>query len=92
MLCSFFMKWHEDIGNILLALVELISQTFPLQEELMKNQVSLEWRDFCSGLLIPLNKCRRDNFFLPWKCGHERHEYEKCQYFQYKSRLLKPEH
>ncbi len=62
-----------------------------LQEDLMKNRVSLEWRDFCSGLLIPLNKCRRDSLFLPWKCEHERHEYEKCQYFQYKSRLLKQE-
>jgi len=61
------------------------------QEDLMKNRVSLEWRDFCSALLIPLNKCREASLFLPWKCEHERHEYEKCQYFQYKSRLLKQE-
>ena len=62
-----------------------------LQEDLKKNRISLEWRDFCSGLLIPLNKCRQENFYMPWTCKHEKHEYEKCQYFQYKSRLLKPE-
>ena len=60
----------------------------------MKNKVDLAWRDYCAHLLIPLNKCRRDSFYLPWKCGDLRHEYEKCQYFQYKGRLLKkdPQH
>lgn len=61
------------------------------QEDMEKNRLGLEWRDYCSALLIPLNKCRRDNLYLPWKCDHERHEYEKCQYIQYKSRLLNPE-
>ena len=27
-----------------------------------------------------LNECRRKSFYLPWKCEHERHVYEKCQY------------
>ena len=62
-----------------------------LQEDLQKNRIALEWRDFCSGLLIPLNKCRQENYYMPWTCKHEKHEYEKCQYFQYKSRLLKPD-
>ncbi|KAG6375155.1 hypothetical protein JVT61DRAFT_3362 [Boletus reticuloceps] len=31
-------------------------------------------------LLIPLNVCRRKNFYLPWECENERHGYEKCQY------------
>ena len=21
-------------------------------------------------------------YFLPWKCGHERHTYEECQYLE----------
>ncbi|KAK9844610.1 hypothetical protein WJX74_004608 [Apatococcus lobatus] len=58
------------------------------QEDLRRAKVDIAWRDFCSHLLIPLNQCRRDNFFLPWKCEHERHEYEKCQYFDYKRRVL----
>jgi len=41
------------------------------------------WRDYCAHLLIPLNKCRHDTFYLPWKCSHERHEYERCQYGEY---------
>lgn len=38
------------------------------------------WRDYCAHLLIPLNECRYNAWFAPWKCGHERHLYEKCQY------------
>lgn len=29
-------------------------------------------------LLIPLNVCRKDTFYLPWKCEDERHVFEKC--------------
>ena len=29
-------------------------------------------------LLLPLNVCRKKNFYLPWECEHERHEYERC--------------
>lgn len=29
-------------------------------------------------LLIPLNVCRKDSFYLPWKCEDERHVFEKC--------------
>lgn len=50
------------------------------QEEMDSAKLPLHWRDFCSHLLIPLNKCRRDNFYMPWACHHERHAYEKCQY------------
>ena len=52
----------------------------PNKEECAKNKIDLAYRDYCSHKLIPLNKCRYKNFFLPWKCEHERHVYEKCQY------------
>lgn len=42
----------------------------------------LHWRDYCAHILIPLDKCRRENFFLPFRCVDERHAYEKCQYGQ----------
>lgn len=29
------------------------------------------------SLLIPLNRCRHKEFYLPWKCEDERHGYEK---------------
>ena len=53
------------------------------KEEMKKAGIDLAYRDFCAHLLIPLNECRRKSFFLPWKCGDERHEYEKCQYEEY---------
>jgi NADH dehydrogenase (ubiquinone) 1 beta subcomplex subunit 7 len=31
-------------------------------------RVPLAYRDSCAHLLIPLNKCRHEEWFLPWKC------------------------
>ena len=50
------------------------------KEEMKRAGIDLAYRDFCAHLLIPLIECRRKSFFLPWKCGDERHAYEKCQY------------
>lgn len=47
----------------------------------------MAFRDYCAHLLIPLNKCRRKNFYLPFRCNDERHAYEKCQYSQYVRRV-----
>ncbi|KAK4532505.1 hypothetical protein CCYA_CCYA12G3362 [Cyanidiococcus yangmingshanensis] len=47
------------------------------------NQVPLEWRDGCAHLLVPLNRCRREHFYLPWKCTELRHAYEACQQKDY---------
>eukprot|EP01091_Cochliopodium_minus_P015137 TRINITY_DN5297_c0_g1_i1.p1 TRINITY_DN5297_c0_g1~~TRINITY_DN5297_c0_g1_i1.p1 ORF type:complete len:133 (+),score=16.59 TRINITY_DN5297_c0_g1_i1:38-436(+) len=58
-------------------------------EELELNQIPLGLRDYCSHLLIPLKDCRQDHFFFPWKCGHERHMYEVCQYKEYLRRTYK---
>ena len=38
------------------------------------------WRDSCAHLLIPLNECRREHYFLMNKCVELRHAYERCQY------------
>ena len=43
------------------------------QEEMKAAKIDLAYRDFCADLLIPLNKCRRHTFYMPWKCEHERH-------------------
>jgi NADH dehydrogenase (ubiquinone) 1 beta subcomplex subunit 7 len=57
-----------------------------LQEQMHDANIDMVYRDFCAHLLIPLNECRRKSFYLPWKCEHERHEYELCQYKEYKRR------
>ncbi|OAX41092.1 hypothetical protein K503DRAFT_538304 [Rhizopogon vinicolor AM-OR11-026] len=59
------------------------------QEELKAAKVPLAWRDQCSALLIPLNTCRRTNYYLPWTCENERHGYEKCQYDDMMQRMKK---
>ncbi|KAL0409072.1 UNVERIFIED_CONTAM: NADH dehydrogenase [ubiquinone] 1 beta subcomplex subunit [Sesamum radiatum] len=50
------------------------------QEEMVEAKVPIPYRDQCAHLLIPLNKCRQAEFYLPWKCEAERHTYEKCEY------------
>ncbi|PVF98253.1 hypothetical protein CPB86DRAFT_705483 [Serendipita vermifera] len=48
------------------------STTAPV-EEAKKAHLPVSMRDHCSALLIPLNKCRRQNMFLPWECEHEKY-------------------
>jgi NADH dehydrogenase (ubiquinone) 1 beta subcomplex subunit 7 len=50
------------------------------QKEMVDARLPLAYRDYCAHLLIPLNKCRVQSHYVPWKCQDERHSYEKCQY------------
>ena len=58
------------------------------QAEMVETRVPLPYRDQCAHLLIPLNKCRQAEFYLPWKCENERHKYEKCEYELVMERML----
>jgi NADH dehydrogenase (ubiquinone) 1 beta subcomplex subunit 7 len=49
-------------------------------EELERNRIHPKYWDSCVHLLIDLNKCRYDTMSMPWKCGTERHAYEKCEH------------
>lgn len=51
-------------------------------EEMRAARLPISYRDYCAHLLIPLNKCRKETFYLPFKCTDERHEYERCQYVE----------
>ncbi|KAF2686856.1 hypothetical protein K458DRAFT_297109 [Lentithecium fluviatile CBS 122367] len=57
--------------------------------EMSAARLPLPYRDSCAHLLIPLNRCRQEEFYLPWKCETERHSYEKCQYEEFKLRVAK---
>ncbi|THH11675.1 hypothetical protein EW146_g7971 [Bondarzewia mesenterica] len=65
----------------------MASATTASQEELKAHKVPIAWRDQCSALLIPLNVCRSEKYYLPWECENERHGYEKCQYDDYVRRM-----
>lgn len=58
-------------------------------EEMEAARLPLGSRDLCAGLLIPLNKCRGETLYAPWKCSHERHSYEKCEYELFLQRVRK---
>jgi NADH dehydrogenase (ubiquinone) 1 beta subcomplex subunit 7 len=63
----------------------------PKQEQdlelLKKEHVGLPFRDNCAHLLVPLNRCRRETYFNPNKCGHERHTYEECEFIAWEKRV-----
>ncbi|KAK3209927.1 hypothetical protein GRF29_44g1057185 [Pseudopithomyces chartarum] len=59
------------------------------REEMSAARLPLAYRDSCAHLLIPLNRCRFEEYYLPWKCEDERHSYEKCQYEEFKLRVKK---
>jgi len=53
------------------------------REEMVKAKIAPGLRDNCAHLVVPLNRCRRETFYAPWKCNDERHGYEKCLYEEY---------
>ncbi|PSR97688.1 NADH-ubiquinone oxidoreductase B18 subunit-domain-containing protein [Coniella lustricola] len=59
------------------------------REEMREAKLPLAYRDNCANLLIPLNRCRVDTYYMPWSCEQERHSYEKCQYIEFKKRAAK---
>ncbi|KAI1747802.1 NADH-ubiquinone oxidoreductase B18 subunit-domain-containing protein [Xylaria castorea] len=59
------------------------------REEMRDAKLPIAYRDSCANLLMPLNRCRVDTYYMPWKCEDERHSYEKCQYEEFKKRVVK---
>jgi NADH dehydrogenase (ubiquinone) 1 beta subcomplex subunit 7 len=38
------------------------------REVMSEARLPLAYRDSCANLLIPLNRCRYEEYYLPWKC------------------------
>ncbi|KAJ9106679.1 hypothetical protein QFC20_004010 [Naganishia adeliensis] len=49
----------------------MVSSQTASQSEMDASRVPLGWRDQCSALLIPLNKCRHKTLYAPWACEDE---------------------
>jgi hypothetical protein len=43
-------------------------QATATREAMSDARLPLAYRDGCAGLLIPLNRCRYEEYYLPWKC------------------------
>eukprot|EP00591_Stephanopyxis_turris_P010393 CAMPEP_0195522496 /NCGR_PEP_ID=MMETSP0794_2-20130614/20716_1 /TAXON_ID=515487 /ORGANISM="Stephanopyxis turris, Strain CCMP 815" /LENGTH=79 /DNA_ID=CAMNT_0040652263 /DNA_START=64 /DNA_END=303 /DNA_ORIENTATION=- len=56
------------------------------EEQMARHKIPVAYRDYCAHLLIRLNKCREQSLYMPWKCEHERHSYEVCEYKEFKRR------
>ena len=52
-------------------------------EQMQRAKIPIQFRDYCAHLLIRLNHCREKTYWMPFKCDHERHSYEACQYQEY---------
>mmetsp|Transcript_4470 Transcript_4470/g.6252 ORF Transcript_4470/g.6252 Transcript_4470/m.6252 type:complete len:113 (+) Transcript_4470:387-725(+) len=53
------------------------------REEMKQTNLPLRLRDYCAHLAIPLKECGYRNYFLPGKCDHELHAWEKCRYHEF---------
>ena len=38
------------------------------RKEMSDAKLPLRYRDSCAHLLIPLNRCRFEEYYMPWKC------------------------
>lgn len=38
------------------------------RQEMSEARLPMQYRDSCAHLLIPLNRCRQAEYYLPWKC------------------------
>jgi hypothetical protein len=58
------------------------------REQMSEARLPMAYRDSCAHLLIPLNQCRRKEYYLPWKCevGHERVKDRQTQWLTYAHR------
>ncbi|KXJ16067.1 NADH dehydrogenase [ubiquinone] 1 beta subcomplex subunit 7 [Exaiptasia diaphana] len=56
-------------------------------QEMADARIPLNGRDYCAHLLIPLIKCRKETYYVPWKCKHEKHAWDKCEYDDFMSRV-----
>lgn len=46
----------------------LTTRTAATRQEMSDARLPLAYRDSCASLLIPLNKCRVQNYYMPWTC------------------------
>lgn len=50
------------------------------KEEMMSARIHPKFRDYCAHKLIEFKNCRQLKFPFVFRCAHERHEYEQCEY------------
>ena len=46
-------------------------------------KIPIASRDECSHVLVKLQECRIETFYLPWKCVEKRNAYLRCEEKEY---------
>ena len=49
-------------------LQQLAHSTVVTPAEMSAERIPLAYRDKCASVLVPLNRCRKKEWYLPWKC------------------------
>ena len=47
-------------------------------DEMIKEKIPLESRDCCAEYFLSLRNCKKETFYLPWKCEEEKLIYKNC--------------
>lgn len=50
------------------------------EAEMISAKLPLEDRSYCAHLLIDYRVCRTKHWPLAYKCHHEKHAYETCEF------------
>lgn len=70
----FILEKHTNPDDILQYLSkrnmadDLTLATPASREAMSEARLPLQYRDSCAHLAIPLNRCRFETYYLPWKC------------------------
>lgn len=57
------------------------------ETEMRAAKLPKRYRDYCAHKLLELEDCKKYNFPMIRRCGHQMHEWEKCQYEDYVMRM-----
>ena len=66
MVSSSTLYYNTDLEPLLTILKFTIARA--TREQMSEARLPLQYRDSCAHLLIPLNRCRFEEYYLPWKC------------------------
>ena len=66
MISSSTLYYNTALEPLLTILKSTIARA--TREQMSEARLPLQYRDSCAHLLIPLNRCRFEEYYLPWKC------------------------
>ncbi|XP_069127312.1 NADH dehydrogenase [ubiquinone] 1 beta subcomplex subunit 7-like [Argopecten irradians] len=56
-------------------------------EEMVAHKIPEEYRDYCAHYYVDMLKCFRKNMPFGYRCKHEKHHWEHCEYEEMVGRM-----